>query len=593
MANLSNSTPNVVFNGTNDADTLNNSTVANGVTIQGFNGNDYIDNQAQYVTIYAGDGNNTIQNGEFATRNDNGFYTYVVSGSGNDSITNHGRYSTIVAGAGNDYIRTDIYGSNGTSDYRNVTVFGGDGNDTLNVNDHETSLNGGAGDDIVSVQSSSLHWTSNTLQGGAGNDTIYGNNNSNVVFYNAGDGDDIGYGFANLDTIQIEPASAAVSSTSSGDNLILTINEGRSTEGHMTIVGGATYEIVIIYGSEAYVDLGLVDNSTGVFAVSTSTLADGEVIFDSNAAFKSAVDAGSTLVGNVTGDHVYVADNGDFRQKINATDDWNVTATDKNDNIVINGDNSTVKGADGKDHFSIESNVTVATIADLNIADDSLTFEKYITPGDLKANVENNQLVLSSNDLKLVLADQTNLTADLGNYTVQNGDQRNTLNELLTGIGSSDTTPNANTAGRVSLAFWKYGYDPINSTVSLNSLDEDHTPNDFATVLTDGSNTSLWGGAEGDDTLLGSDGYDEFFYLKGNGNDVVEDAGNGDVVNLLNINLEDISSLDVNANSISIGFNDGGSIKVNSSADVGFKLSDGQKWHAVERGSSNVHWEVR
>ena len=110
-------------------------------------------------------------------------------------------------------------------------------------------------------------------------------------------------------------------------------------------------------------------------------------------------------------------------------------------------------------------------------------------------------------------------------------------------------------------------------------------------------NASLWGGEGSEnDTLIGGNGTDQFFYVKTNGNDVIENAGDNDVINLLGIDLTDISSVDVNTASISIGFNDGGSIKVNSSADFTFRLIKDQidqKWHAVNRDPSNVNWEAR
>ncbi len=88
---------------------------------------------------------------------------------------------------------------------------------------------------------------------------------------------------------------------------------------------------------------------------------------------------------------------------------------------------------------------------------------------------------------------------------------------------------------------------------------------------------SLWGGAGTEaDTMHGGDGRNMYFYLYGNGNDVVTDA-NDDVINLLNIGLEEINFADISmsAESIGMGFNDGGSIVVNNSADVIFQLKNG------------------
>ena len=92
------------------------------------------------------------------------------------------------------------------------------------------------------------------------------------------------------------------------------------------------------------------------------------------------------------------------------------------------------------------------------------------------------------------------------------------------------------------------------------------------------SGSSLWGGAGSEaDTMHGGDGRNMYFYLYGNGNDVVADANDDDVINLLNIGLEEINFADISmsTDSIRMGFNDGGSIVVNNSADVVFQLKNG------------------
>ena len=93
--------------------------------------------------------------------------------------------------------------------------------------------------------------------------------------------------------------------------------------------------------------------------------------------------------------------------------------------------------------------------------------------------------------------------------------------------------------------------------------------------------STLWGGANNDDdTLIGSSDYNEFFYLKGNGNDVIKYAKETDLINLLDINLEDISSTTLNPISIRIDFKDGGSLSMNTLNNLTFQLADGSKWQS-------------
>ena len=85
---------------------------------------------------------------------------------------------------------------------------------------------------------------------------------------------------------------------------------------------------------------------------------------------------------------------------------------------------------------------------------------------------------------------------------------------------------------------------------------------------------SLWGGNGGDDVLVGGEGYTEFVYAVGSGNDVVQNSTSNDMVNLLGVSLEQITNVDVNIGEVNINFADGGSLKVEGNTGVGYKLGD-------------------
>ena len=117
--------------------------------------------------------------------------------------------------------------------------------------------------------------------------------------------------------------------------------------------------------------------------------------------------------------------------------------------------------------------------------------------------------------------------------------------------------------------------------------------NDQSNEIRGGSGTNLmWGGDLGDDTLIGGAGGTTYFYLYTNGADVIENARDDDVINLLNIGLEEINFADIHmdSDSIKIGMNDGGSIKVNGAADVIFQLNNGVGFRA-ERATGG--WRLR
>ena len=94
--------------------------------------------------------------------------------------------------------------------------------------------------------------------------------------------------------------------------------------------------------------------------------------------------------------------------------------------------------------------------------------------------------------------------------------------------------------------------------------------------------STLWGGAgKYNDTLDGgSSGHNEYFYLKGDGRDLIKGATSNDEINLLNIDFSDIISTEIEDDSIIIKFNDGGSLQLQSSADVTFKFSNGSRYVA-------------
>lgn len=92
-------------------------------------------------------------------------------------------------------------------------------------------------------------------------------------------------------------------------------------------------------------------------------------------------------------------------------------------------------------------------------------------------------------------------------------------------------------------------------------------------------NSSLWGGGGGNDTLIGSSGNETFFYLHADGNDLINNVSDGDLVNLLNVSLDQISSLGLEGKTLAVGFNNGDQLRVTAADDdVKFQLADGSQW---------------
>ena len=106
------------------------------------------------------------------------------------------------------------------------------------------------------------------------------------------------------------------------------------------------------------------------------------------------------------------------------------------------------------------------------------------------------------------------------------------------------------------------------------------------TILAGNGDASLWGGNGGDDLLVGGAGKNTFFYTNGNGNDTIQGANAGDVVNLSQVTLEQIASTNITADNVAINFKDGGSLQINSNVDITCQLADGAKYSADHEQSA-------
>ena len=103
--------------------------------------------------------------------------------------------------------------------------------------------------------------------------------------------------------------------------------------------------------------------------------------------------------------------------------------------------------------------------------------------------------------------------------------------------------------------------------------------------------SSMWGGGAGNDTLIGGDGAEMMFYLYGDGNDVMLDVEDDDVVNLLNISLDQFSNIGLDGKTLAFGFNNGDTLKVTADDDdVTFQLADGSQFSA---NHEQLTWQAK
>ena len=185
-------------------DTVSNK--AKGALIDSKGGKDQIVNTGANVTIDSGASNDTITN--------SGAGVLISGGDGADSIISSGANVTINGGKGNDFIS-----AGGDS---MISVPGSNGADFLVTHKpyEDSSIDGGAGDDTIIGG-----YGSDTIIGGKGNDSLAGNDGADIFIYNLGDGNDTITDYATEDRISIASGTAVTST--SGNNFILTVGQGR------------------------------------------------------------------------------------------------------------------------------------------------------------------------------------------------------------------------------------------------------------------------------------------------------------------------------------------------------------------------------
>ena len=261
---IKNENSNASINAGNDNDTVENH--GDNVTINGGAGKDSITNYAEgsKSVIDGGAGNDVINNwaGEIWNEKTQTYdltpspdNTTLLGGAGNDSILNEGSNVSIYGGDDNDILINGQYFETERGG-QNVTLSAGNGNDTIISHGSKSFLEGGAGDDSIingyryyapwnafyDSDSDAYNGNNSTISSGVGNDTIK-NCGKNVCFeYASGDGNDLIEGFNTTSTLNI---SGTYSSTKGGSDVVVTVGNGK-----ITLQGAASLSKVNIVSAE-------------------------------------------------------------------------------------------------------------------------------------------------------------------------------------------------------------------------------------------------------------------------------------------------------------------------------------------------------
>ncbi len=405
--------------------------------------------------------------------------------------------------------------------------------------------------------------SNSTLAGGKGQNQIYLDDNSESTIllngkntiHNFSGGDKISVSAANsnfsFDGEKVKIKSGTARATlenisSDGDAArILTVINGKETKTAIAQAGAVMSMnddlADVYYGEKSGVDFSGFENSLTVDlrenfnGINRVTVGGGL-----NTLISSS--RNETLTGNGTTEYIFDKGNGrDVIQNFNFDEDKINVGTNAVTNVRIDkaggvrmeiGYNGwlTLENAQGK-NFKINNFVA--------IADENLTY-----------NATANYFVATAQNASLTVGESAEIWLDGSHGKTFSGDIR---------------TLDASTAqGKTSLAG--------------NDLDNK--------IFAGKGDSTLWGGSGGDDLLVGGTGKNTFYYLQGNGNDTIQGANNGDVVYLSTVTLEQISGTSITGDAVSINFTDGGSLQVNSNANVTYQLADGSKFSANHVQSS-------
>ena len=234
-----------------------------------------------------------------------------------------------------------------------------------------------------------------------------------------------------------------------------------------------------------------------------------------------------------------------------------------------------------------------------DVADRNIYLQENVTQTILTVGEKNSASTVTTDTVKPVETVQpaTNYVYGGSNMTIENYDANLfiNLNADLTGIGLDENNFYVNsTSGTLAIKNIRdkvVSYGDANGNLIAYSymasgggeIDRHNFPqfeviigaNYASNKISAGSGgSSLWGGVGGEDTLIGGAGYDEFFFTESSGYDVIQNASDNDLINLLGVTLDKITSCDVYESAVSMSLSDGSNLRVEGKSGVRYKIDN-------------------
>ncbi len=496
----------------------------------------------------------------------------VVTGTyENDNLSNTGTMVTIQGLGGNDTISN--------SDANNVTISGDDGNDYIYDNPSRSyydpllnvSITGGAGNDYIESRA-----RNSTIDSGDGHDTV--STAGNEVYVSGGTGND--------------------SINTSGTDV--------------TVYGGDGTDEIICHGSNSFVDSG----------------SDNDVIYSDDINRSYYGDAryiNVTLNGGAGNDYIYA-----FRNNYGS-----INGGAGDDVIrVRGGDNVSINGGAGNDSVNLENTDYSNPSAVIAFSGEGLdtitgfgTNDTLKIAGSYATQVSDNDVIVSSGAGSIRLIEAANLTS-LNIVTVPAGsfgDTTSTIPATMPSAGTNQVLSNytgepVTVSGFTGATFSGNNF-VVNSsagTLTIQNVTDkivdlrNASGGEFLkayqassagvidgrgisayeiiegsaagtdVILAGDGGSQLWGGSgSASDAIAGGNGSDIFIGGRYQGSDNFYNVSSADAINLTDATLSDIvGTLEVNGNTIAIGFNTGAIITAQSTDNLSaaINLADGTSW---------------
>ena len=400
------------------------------------------------------------------------------------------------------------YEFNFASDYKKSTITGSKNADTITANGNNLFINGGASNDTLKILGSST-----SVKGGDGADLfIFTAGKSNVIT-----------DYAEEDKISI--TSGTAQATTSGNNVIFTVGDGK-----ITVTGGKDKKI-------KYFD----ENGEHTYSNSNSNvIIDGKVI---------------TLTEDYLEDRFNVADFGNNLQTINASAVQldleiignklanKIIGSDQNDIIEGGKANDNLTGGEGSDIFIYNDGDGNDVINDYTEEDKikiaSGTISKVVTSkSDVIFTVGKGKITIKGGANKIINYDDAN---GIEHFYPVDFNEKGTAATLLSAYSKDEfnIADYGNYADTIVTIDASAVISPLKITANnkanriIGTEDDDLIDGGVGkdTILGCDGNDTLLGG-KSNDSLTGGKGADVFVYASGDGNDVITDYEEDDIIQI-------------------------------------------------------------